>query len=917
MENKSKKKFENEDINVILNDEMDYPYYSSSRKPYKIFFSVLFFFLLSSFCFLYFLDNNPEGVYNLFTYLYLALVILGTGFRTSFLFKIIYYTCFYILAFVVNVYFSSYIPKYEELNTILLYLSVFVIIYLISIYLYHKRNNILLKNHYPYAYEKFLKLFNVKLNYKNNVALRDISLYNIWDEEIFKSLDVEHRRLSSSEKNELYLTSPFSYKEKVGIIRDTVCGFILKNLRNEYVINTFFIIAMLLFIGTLIFAGFLTHDFINLFDSHSFWGQILHFWFVVLIIWMFISFVLLMVPYGLVSSLALFCKYKLLHKHPTFKIIFNFGSDFDYFSIDPFLIKCSSVLIKPVKDEYVYILNNYYYGCVYFIELLSNYRKYIKLLRKNKESSTPGVLLKPEELLLHLSEPDYFEILQLIIFSKEDIIVYSSNYVEAKKDDSFINKCHEVYDTVIKYSPKYLLGFKIHTHFIDYTRQNYDGTKTLEPLPVAEIYFTDFHDENNTKYKECKNSTESYRNLVSGMTTMFLGVNQIKAYRFINNSNDNSFFQQIINTIIDGYSSNEKYCKFKKLGFSSYYLDYYKVQSLLKFHLINGIDDLVLKGLINEECNTTVFNIIDKNDCDSHYYQADYLSSYIQLRTSVIGLTYKRDVDDIEKANFKNRKYWRMKNGILTFSLYNYIPLKFSNSYNFKLTDNEDENRIAIWCFKDRGVSENDKKILSDLYFLLNKSFNTLKNVMVFYVPSKDSSDYDTRYKTLDYFLKYYFGIQSSLHIVSYKLSGMSSRRGEYLEPVIEYDKNRFKNQQVIIFDDVTTSGQTLAKYKRMLESWGAEVICAITLGKTIYQHSCDDIDLLYNYYNEKRDTDSLYYLDISKNYLGSNENDLEKIGQLLNPVSRPYYEREKDCKYDSDDLSCRRKSRYCPQKCV
>ena len=47
------------------------------------------------------------------------------------------------------------------------------------------------------------------------------------------------------------------------------------------------------------------------------------------------------------------------------------------------------------------------------------------------------------------------------------------------------------------------------------------------------------------------------------------------------------------------------------------------------------------------------------------------------------------------------------------------------------------------------------------------------------------------------------------------------------------YDANWFKNKYIVLFDDVRTSGNGIEHEKRILESFGATIICAITLGQT------------------------------------------------------------------------------------
>lgn len=49
------------------------------------------------------------------------------------------------------------------------------------------------------------------------------------------------------------------------------------------------------------------------------------------------------------------------------------------------------------------------------------------------------------------------------------------------------------------------------------------------------------------------------------------------------------------------------------------------------------------------------------------------------------------------------------------------------------------------------------------------------------------------------------------------------------------YDKDWFNNKKIVLFDDVRTSGISIENEKEVLESFGATVICAITLGQTVH----------------------------------------------------------------------------------
>ena len=77
-------------------------------------------------------------------------------------------------------------------------------------------------------------------------------------------------------------------------------------------------------------------------------------------------------------------------------------------------------------------------------------------------------------------------------------------------------------------------------------------------------------------------------------------------------------------------------------------------------------------------------------------------------------------------------------------------------------------------------------------------------------------------------------------------MDGRSSRDERGLIPAqLYWGECFFKGKQVILFDDIITSGHTMLHYKKMLEEWGAKVIAFVALGKTHYSHISHPIDEL------------------------------------------------------------------------
>ena len=64
---------------------------------------------------------------------------------------------------------------------------------------------------------------------------------------------------------------------------------------------------------------------------------------------------------------------------------------------------------------------------------------------------------------------------------------------------------------------------------------------------------------------------------------------------------------------------------------------------------------------------------------------------------------------------------------------------------------------------------------------------------------------------------------------------GESKHDGGDSTRTVSYDKDFFQGKYIVLFDDVRTSGRSLENERQRLESFGAKVICAITIAQTTH----------------------------------------------------------------------------------
>jgi orotate phosphoribosyltransferase len=52
----------------------------------------------------------------------------------------------------------------------------------------------------------------------------------------------------------------------------------------------------------------------------------------------------------------------------------------------------------------------------------------------------------------------------------------------------------------------------------------------------------------------------------------------------------------------------------------------------------------------------------------------------------------------------------------------------------------------------------------------------------------------------------------------------------------LSFDRSFFKGKRVVLCDDIKTSGKSLQRMRQQLESLGATVVCALTIGVTVHE---------------------------------------------------------------------------------
>lgn len=199
-------------------------------------------------------------------------------------------------------------------------------------------------------------------------------------------------------------------------------------------------------------------------------------------------------------------------------------------------------------------------------------------------------------------------------------------------------------------------------------------------------------------------------------------------------------------------------------------------------------------------------------------------------------------------ANFSAWK--TLEGGMRYFHLLNYYPSWMDRKNGFRPTQEEWDVRHLIWAFKydpSHGITRAQHlmaaavviKLLSDV---LKKTFGeTIDDVTLFCVPASSQCSYQRRIEDFATLMCTKTGAQNAYSHIRYVRDATPKHCGGSGMPAVKLDPDYFRGKKVLIFDDVTTSGGTLQRYKQVLADLGAIVIGGVCIGKTCWERENDN----------------------------------------------------------------------------
>lgn len=191
-------------------------------------------------------------------------------------------------------------------------------------------------------------------------------------------------------------------------------------------------------------------------------------------------------------------------------------------------------------------------------------------------------------------------------------------------------------------------------------------------------------------------------------------------------------------------------------------------------------------------------------------------------------------------------KNWdTLQNGLHYCYLLRYYPVKCE----FEATDDEWDDRWIVWNFKNNPAKVSPEKHDEAMKWVIQKTekmlFETfdrdaLKYLTLVCIPASSKSSTERRFKDFSETLCKDTGMDNAYTHITVSQEVVPKNQGGTGLPTLEFDTYFFKNKNIIIFDDVITSGRSMFRMKQKLEQLGATVIAGISIGKT-FHHRPED----------------------------------------------------------------------------
>lgn len=189
-----------------------------------------------------------------------------------------------------------------------------------------------------------------------------------------------------------------------------------------------------------------------------------------------------------------------------------------------------------------------------------------------------------------------------------------------------------------------------------------------------------------------------------------------------------------------------------------------------------------------------------------------------------------------QSVPFMEKIFIYKEEGIIEVSLLTYYPAKYQESLNLSMEDLITSQFILDFKNGHKPASILAAKIVASV---IEKHFDLTKGPIVFIpIPASNREDSKKRYHLFSYLVSQYCQIVDGQHWVKNwrevdkkHLSSSHAILDDHDRWFVNY--SLIKNKQVVIFDDIATTGETASEFTQRLTKSGAKVIGKVFLAST------------------------------------------------------------------------------------
>ena len=202
----------------------------------------------------------------------------------------------------------------------------------------------------------------------------------------------------------------------------------------------------------------------------------------------------------------------------------------------------------------------------------------------------------------------------------------------------------------------------------------------------------------------------------------------------------------------------------------------------------------------------------------------DIIESESSLKERQKQITNNRDIDARLKRAVKG---WGEVKGIPYYHFFWYYPVRFHN-----ISQTSQYVRSLVFQFKD-GIQCAD--VITLLKSKLAQTFNDedLQQLTFVCIPASTIAVNEERYEDFSERLSNQLGMRNAFKHIHIIRERMAAHLGGEDEAVYSFDKAFFKEQKIVLFDDIVTRGSSMQRFKLKMNELGATVVCALSIGRT------------------------------------------------------------------------------------